>query len=92
MAVIVIDIRIRRHVEAYVHSLLDDIEFYLHHFLVAFVFVNNGYAVVAAHLQFAAVVRNVELVVCIGQGSIDAVLIILDGIVIESFQPIALEE
>ena len=49
-------------------------------------------AVVAAHDQPTSVVGNLQIVVGIGNGGVDAALILFDHIVVEPLQPVTLKE
>ena len=92
VTVIMVYIGIGRHIQTYAHQWFHHIELHLQHLFVVQVFVNDGQTIVATHLQPAPVVRYCQPVVRIHHGSIDAVLVVLYGIVIEPHQPVALKQ
>ena len=92
MAVVKVDVGIRRSFHSYGHQWFYYIELNLQHAFVVFVLVVNGQTVVAAHLQAALLVGNGKLVVGVEHRGVDAVDIVLDGIAVEALQPFALKQ
>ena len=48
--------------------------------------------VVAAHPQATALIGDMQMVMGIGHRSVHGVLVIVDGVVVESLQPVALKD
>ena len=73
------------------HRLFRDTEVDVHHFaIIVFVIVNMN-AVIAAQPEAHTVVGYLELVMGIGHGGVHRGVVIVDGVAVESFQPVAFE-
>ena len=91
MTLISVDVCIRGGTHLEVHSLFCNHKLH-HRHNIASIFVNHIEPVIAAHLKPAFVIRDIKFIVSIFHTGVDGVLIVVDGIVIESFQPVAVKD
>ena len=92
VALVGINIGIGGGTETKLHALLGHHEFGYQHLAVVIVFVEHMQAVIAAHLELATVVGQLQLVVGVGNDGVAGVFVVVDGVAVESCQPIALED
>ena len=85
-----VDVGIRGGAHDELHRLFRHHEFHGQHVLVCAV-LYDVQTVVAAHRQFALLVGQREVVVGVGNGRVDGVLIVVDDQVVEAVEPVALE-
>ena len=84
-------IGIARGAHAELHLLLGNHKLGHKHLAVVIVLIKHMQAVVAANLKAAARIWQLQLIVGVGDDGVSGVLVIVDGVAIESREPIALE-
>ena len=82
---------IARGAHAELHLLLGNHKLGHKHLAVVVVFIKHMQTVVAADLQAATRIWQLQLVVGVGDDGVGGVLVVVDGVAIESSEPIALE-
>ena len=92
MTLVDIDISIGGDAHLYRHQWVNHIKLNIQHFLVTHILIIDTQAVVATHPYLTLSVRDVELVMGIADCRVQGVLIVIDGIVVESFQPVTLKD
>ena len=86
-----VDVGVGGHGETDIHHGLHHIEIHFSHGFMTGILVVDGEAIVATHADAALLVGNTESVVGIADGGVERVLIVVDRVVVEPLQPVALE-